>query len=631
MVMKGVTADLTLNTTPDGFDVTFNGDKIFQHTPDDPVVWLGYGVANFSERHGNFQFKDDLQLKVPLQNFTVVVLEGDLIQLDLTTDDDPTLSLILTVAWTGANRLDMNSSLQYSGSNVYNRIWVRVWAEEEESVWGAGEQYTYLNLRGRYFPIWTSEQGVGRDGGVIANVTDIDGDAGGEYYTTYYPQASFLSSRKYSMILKDKHYMVLNFTDTFRHEISIHTTSFTAMLLQADTLMKTVQSLTTLLGTQPVLPDWVVTGTTLGLQRGTDEMLLYYDAAKNAGANISSLWIQDWSGTIQTVIGHRVYWNWRWNQTYYPGLDQVIQELLTNDGVRVMAYLNPHLIESSEMFQEADALGYLLTDGAGDSFRQDFGGFLAGTVDLFNQEAFDWYRDEMINNMIDLGLSGWMADFGEYTRLDMYSKDTTTYDSEERHNYLPVEWARCNRDALSVSGTLGELVPFMRSGGLGSSSQQLLAWAGDQNVNWAFGDGLPSTIVAALSLAVSGMGITHFDIGGYTTQAPAIMRSKELLLRSAEYAVFTPVMRTHEGNKPSSNHQFYSDQDTLNQFSRLTQMHARLLPYTRSLLQDLQDNGTPVQRPLFLEFEADVGSWDVAYQYMFGPDLLVAPILYKGT
>ncbi|KAK3892406.1 hypothetical protein Pcinc_003740 [Petrolisthes cinctipes] len=427
MVMKGVTADLTLNTTPDGFDVTFNGDKIFQHTPDDPVVWLGYGVANFSERHGNFQFKDDLQLKVPLQNFTVVVLEGDLIQLDLTTDDDPTLSLILTVAWTGANRLDMNSSLQYSGSNDYNRIWVRVWAEEEESVWGAGEQYTYLNLRGRHFPIWTSEQGVGRDGGVIANVTDIDGDAGGEYYTTYYPQASFLSSRKYSMILKDKHYMVLNFTDTFRHEISIHTTSFTAMLLQADTLMKTVQSLTTLLGTQPVLPDWVVTGTTLGLQRGTDEMLLYYEAAKNAGANISSLWIQDWSGTIQTVIGHRVYWNWRWNQTYYP--------------------------------------------------------------------------DEMINNMIDLGLSGWMADFGEYTRLDMYSKDTTTYDSEERHNYLPVEWARCNRDALSVSGTLGELVPFMRSGGLGSSSQQLLAWAGDQNVNWAFGDGLPSTIVAALSLA----------------------------------------------------------------------------------------------------------------------------------
>ncbi|KAK4287507.1 hypothetical protein Pmani_039424 [Petrolisthes manimaculis] len=159
MVMKGVTADLTLNTTPEGFDVTFNGDKIFQHTSDNPLVWLGYGVANFSELHGNFEFEDDLQLKVPLQNFNVVVLEADLIQLDLTTDYDSTLSFLLTLAWTGASRLDVNSNLQYSGSNSYNRIWVSVWAEEEERVWGAGEQYTYLNLRGRHFPIWTTEQG----------------------------------------------------------------------------------------------------------------------------------------------------------------------------------------------------------------------------------------------------------------------------------------------------------------------------------------------------------------------------------------------------------------------------------------------------------------------------------------
>ncbi|KAK4292347.1 hypothetical protein Pmani_034878, partial [Petrolisthes manimaculis] len=407
---------------------------------------------------------------------------------------------------------------------------------------------------------------VGRDGGIISNVTDIDGGAGGEYYTTYYPQASYLSSRKYTLIIQDKHYMVLNFTEASHHEITIHSTSFSATLLQAPTLMQTVQALTTVMGTQPVLPDWVITGTTLDF-------------------NVAQM--------------------------------------------RVMAYVNPHMIEGSNMFQEAAALGYLLTNSEGEAFTQDFGGFFAGTVDFFNQEAFEWYRDEIIRNLINLGLSGWMADFGEYTRLDMYSKDDT-YDSEERHNFLPVEWARCNRDALAMSGTLGEVVPFMRAGGLGSSSHQLLAWAGDQNVNWAFGDGLPSTIVAALSLAVSGMGVSHFDIGGYTTQAPAIMRSKELLLRSAEYAVFTPVMRTHEGNKPNSNHQFYSDEDTLLQFSRLTQMHARLLPYTRSLLQQLQDNGTPIQRPLFLEFESDVGSLDVVYEYMFGSDLLVAPILYKG-
>lgn len=46
-------------------------------------------------------------------------------------------------------------------------------------------------------------------------------------------------------------------------------------------------------------------------------MLYYYELAKAAGTNISGLWIQDWSGKTETLFGHRVYWNWRWNETYY--------------------------------------------------------------------------------------------------------------------------------------------------------------------------------------------------------------------------------------------------------------------------------------------------------------------------
>ena len=75
-------------------------------------------------------------------------------------------------------------------------------------------------------------------------------------------------------------------------------------------------------------------------------------------------------------------------------------------------------------------------------------------------------------------------------------------------------------------------------------------WAGDQNVDWSLSDGLASTVTAALSLAMSGVTLTHFDIGGFTTFAaynPPLVRTEELLLRSAEMAVFTPVFRTHEG------------------------------------------------------------------------------------
>lgn len=73
-------------------------------------------------------------------------------------------------------------------------------------------------------------------------------------------------------------------------------------------------------------------------------------------------------------------------------------------------------------------------------------------------------------------------------------------------------------------------------------------WLGDQNVDWSEGDGLPSVVPSALSSGLCGIGMTHIDIGLYTTfGALGLKRSAELLLRSAEMAVFSPVMRTHEG------------------------------------------------------------------------------------
>ncbi|XP_042219647.1 sulfoquinovosidase-like [Homarus americanus] len=624
-------AKLDFKLFQDGFIITVDGTEILHQTAEEPVVWMGYGHTNFTETQGNFKVEDEVLVKVEVTTFIEATI-SDFVYIILRSYEDTDLRIGLYVTEDlgddGCSTVNVLVNVTHT-INTYNRMWVRFYADEEERVWGGGEQYTYFNLRGHDFPIWTSEQGVGRDNGTIASLANLDGGAGGDYYTTYWPQASFLSSRRYSLLIPDRKYLVLNFTEATRHEVYVHDHKFSASMVWCPSLLKTVQTVTTRLGAQPQLPDWIMTGAALGVQRGTEEMLFYYDLAVAAGANVSALWIQDWSGTTETLFGHRVFWDWRWNQTYYPDLDVAIQNLM-EEGVRVMAYINPHLVEEGDMFREAAASGYLMTDAEGEVYKQDFGGFLAGTVDLFNPEANNWYRDEIIKNMVELGLGGWMADFGEYTALDMYSATGELYDPETRHNLLPEEWARCTREVLESSGQLGEVVPFMRSGGLGSSGYQVLAWAGDQNVDWSLSDGLATTIVAALSLAVSGMGVTHFDIGGYTTLPPLLTRSKELFLRSCEYAAFTPVMRTHEGNIPEANHQFYSDEDTLTLFARLSQIHATLLPYTRYLLQELSTTGTPVQRPLFLDFEEDIGSWDIEYQYLYGPDLLVAPVIHKG-
>lgn len=150
------------------------------------------------------------------------------------------------------------------------------------------------------------------------------------------------------------------------------------------------------------------------------------------------------------------------------------------------------------------------------------------------------------------------------------------------------------------------------------------------------------------------MGLFHFDIGGFTTKAALnlvnLTRSKELLLRSAEFATFTPVMRTHEGiktepklklvqqnshirtigNQPAANHQVYSDDDTWKQFARLTQIFRHLGNYSRAAIKQNANDGIPVMRPLFLHYENDSQSFSNNYEYMYGDDLLVAPVLHLG-
>lgn len=86
------------------------------------------------------------------------------------------------------------------------------------------------------------------------------------------------------------------------------------------------------------------------------------------------MWIQDWSGKIVTDFGTRVFWNWRWNETWYPNLDQVIQDLKDRN-VRVTAYLNAHLNVEGDVYQGMESDSVWITDKDGGTLLQDFGEF----------------------------------------------------------------------------------------------------------------------------------------------------------------------------------------------------------------------------------------------------------------
>ena len=95
-------------------------------------------------------------------------------------------------------------------------------------------------------------------------------------------------------------------------------------------------------------------------------------------------------------------------------------------------------------------------------------------------------------------------------------------------------------------------------------------------------------------------------------------------------AVFTPVMRTHEGNRPDTNFQYYEDEDCMGQLARLVDIYTMLAPYMKTLVKENAEKGIPVQRPLFLHHEEDKRAYAIQYEYLLGRDLLVAPVYLEA-
>jgi len=157
-------------------------------------------------------------------------------------------------------------------------------------------------------------------------------------------------------------------------------------------------------------------------------------------------------------------------------------------------------------------------------------------------------------------------------------------------------------------------------------------WNGDQMVDWSVDDGLPSVIPASLSLGLSGFGISHSDIGGYTTfdnQLGKIIRSKELFMRWTELAAFTPVMRTHEGNRPEINCQFDFDDEALDHLATMVSIHVNLKPYLQKLNEENSKSGIPFMRNLYTNYPTE-DTKDIQYEYLLGRDILVSPVIKPG-
>ena len=593
-------------------------DVLLESTRDKPMVYVGRGAERVEMYRGNFQIEDYVSERRPLTctaakeipggweldmqgELTVkICLDGDCAQLFFRTDD-PGL----------------------------NRFWLRIAADPNEHCYGCGEQMSYFDLRGRRFPLWTSEPGVGRDKSTYFTWRyDQECRAGGDYYNTNFPQPGYVSSRRYYLHADSTAYADFDFRHEDFHELQFWEIPRCVRIEAAPSFPELLEKQSAFLGRQPELPEWIYNGLIIGVQGGGGRSFGIVDRAVEKGIKVAAVWCQDWAGVRYTGFGKRLKWNWHFHPELYPDLPAEI-ERLHRRGIRFLAYVSPHLAADGDLFPLARKQDVFARRADGSVCLVDFGEFDCGIVDLTDPDAYRWYKEEILKkNLLGIGVDGWMADFGEYIPVDDLVFASGRPPMLE-HNRYPVLWARCNYEALLETGKLGEAVFFMRAGGTGSQRYCTLLWAGDQTVDFSRHDGLCTVICAALSAGMSGCGLSHSDIGGYTSMYEKV-RTKELFLRWAEMNVFTPVMRTHEGNRPDANFQFYDDEDCMERLARLVDIHTRLAPLLRELVAENAAKGVPVQRPLFLHNEEDETCYSIQFEYLLGPDVLVAPVWQEG-
>ncbi|TGN04209.1 alpha-glucosidase [Leptospira dzoumogneensis] len=585
----------------------------------------GEQIVNY--RKATFKIKDKILLECGAQTIESLGLGSDALYLKgkLTGNNCETE---YSIRFVSSSNSGLDWKVEITNPEL-NRTYIKFKSDESESIYGLGEQFSHLNLKGKKPFLFSEEQGVGRGDQPITWGAELLEGAGGNEYSTYTPIPFFLTSRNRAFFFENSSYSVFDFEEDSEIAVEFRERGLNVKSWKAANPKEILKLYTSHTGRFPNLPDWAY-GTWLGIQGGKSVVLEKIEEAKKAGNPISALWIQDWVGQRKTVFGSQLWWKWFPDETRYPDFKNFVKEL-NQKNIQVLGYINPMLATEGPLFEEAVKNNYLVKDKEGKDYIVQTAGFPAGLLDLTNPKTRTWIKNIIKQNLIGNGLSGWMADFGEWLPTDavLFSKES----SEIYHNRYPVEWARLNREAIQEVGKEGHIVFFTRAGYSYSNKYSTSFWAGDQMVSWGRHDGIVSSLIGILSGGMSGISLNHSDIGGYTTIPSPIkdyFRSKELFLRWAELNVFTPVFRTHEGNRPAKNHQPYSDPDTIKEFARYGQMHLALKEYFKFLNKEASESGLPLLRPLYLSYPEDNHTRDLQNQFLLGEDLLVIPVLEKG-
>lgn len=597
---------LQVDIKGDKLTIFLNDRPVIVHTPDSPFVVAGKGVGRFQVNAGHWSISDAQEKRIAL-----VGAQYDAGRSSIRfVGGDYSLTFHISLA---EGNLVLTPQRSTTG---LNRVWLHFPATPGHSVYGAGAQYGGLDLRGHHIPLWVHEKRVGRES-IPVPLLSTSG-----HHATFFPQPTFFTQDYMLVHIDSPAYGMLDFHAAKYHRVELWDLPTSIVIGVEKDMDALMRRMSRVLGHQATLPQWCLDGAWLEMGGGAAALRERLERALAAGVKVSAVCLRDWTGRRETLQGTKVFFDWVVNQDLYPNIGALLGELRTRN-IRALAYLNPHMSIEGRLFAEASQAGYLVRKTEGGNFINDMGGFMAGHLDLTNPDACGWYKEIIKENILNQGFSGYVADMGNYlpAKAVLYNGESPN----RMHNRWPVLWAKLNREAVREAGRTADAVFYTTTGYGGSCGQTMMTSTGDHNTGWGREDGLPSAITASLTLALSGMGLSLSDIGGNVSFAAR--RNKELFLRWAEFATFTPVMKTFDLPKQFT---YDTDDETLTIFARLTRVHASIAPYIRAYVKDNAAMGIPLMRPLCVAFPDEEAFRQEDSSYMLGGELLVAPILQKG-
>lgn len=282
---------------------------------------------------------------------------------------------------------------------------------------------------------------------------------------------------------------------------------------------------------------------------------------------------------------------------------------MKKDGFHTCLWQLPYFTPKNRYFRELVDGGMAVHNGNGTLNYED------AVLDLSNPKTVAWYQGK-IANLIKQGVSVIKCDFGEAAPYDgIYASGKTGF---YEHNLYPLRYNKALWQAVRDNTPDHEGVIWARSAWAGSQRYPL-HWGGDAATNEIGSVGMLGDLRGGLSFGLSGFSFWSHDMGGFVTKSP-----DDLYRRWLPFGFLSSHTRAH--GAPPTEPWLISESFT-KAFRQSAEMKYKLMPYVYAQAKDCSERGLPMVRALLVEFPDDPGAWFVEDEYMFGSQILVAPML----